>query len=353
MDFKELNRQIQLPNKEAGERCRARWNAIAKPISSLGLLEEAIIQIAELTSSEIPSLQRRAVLVLCADNGVVEEGVTQTGSDITALVAANIAKGHACIRYMSKQAGADVFAVDIGMNEHPPIKGMLDYSVALGTKNMAKEEAMTADEAEQAIRRGMELVRRCKQQGYQILATGEMGIGNTTTSSAVAAVLLGKPVTKVTGRGAGLSDKSLKRKIRVIQAAIRLHTPDSEDPFSVLQKLGGFDLAGLAGIFLGGALYRVPILIDGFISAVAALIAARLCPNALQAAFATHVSSEPAAEMVLKALGLHPIITAGMHLGEGTGAVCALPLLDMALAVYNNMSTFDQIGMEAYEALEQ
>lgn len=353
MDFQEMNRQIKNSDLAAAQLCRARWNAIAKPIGSLGLLEEAVIKMAALTGSDLPIIQHRAVLVLCADNGVVAEGVTQTSSEITALVAKNIAQGHACIRYMAKRAGMDVFAVDMGMNEPPDFKGILDYAVSRGTKNFAKEAAMTSDEAEQAIRRGMELVRRCKQQGYQLLATGEMGIGNTTTASAVSAVLLGKTVTKVTGRGAGLSDQAMRKKIRVIQAAVRLHALDSEDPFSVLQTLGGLDIAGLTGVFLGGALYRVPILIDGFISSVAALLAARLCPNSVQAMLATHVSSEPAAAMVLGAIGLKPMITAEMRLGEGTGAVCAVPMLDMALEVYKNMATFEQIGMEAYQAPDE
>ncbi len=353
MDFQELNRQIKSPDNAAARLCGARWNAIAKPVGSLGLLEEAVIRIAALTGSELPVIQRRAVLVLCADNGVVAEGVTQTGSEITALVAENIASGHACIRYMAKRAGMDVFAVDMGMNHPPDSKGFLDYAVSRGTRNLAKEAAMTAAQAEQAIRRGMELVRRCKQQGYQLLATGEMGIGNTTTASAISAVLLGKTVTKVTGRGAGLSDQAMRKKIRVIQAAVRLHAPQADDPFDVLQKLGGLDIAGLTGIFLGGALYRVPVLIDGFISAVAALLAARLCPGSTQAMIATHVSSEPAAAMLLAALGLKPMITAGMHLGEGTGAVCAVPMLDMALEVYKNMATFKQIGMAAYDAPDE
>lgn len=348
MDFQELNRQIIQPDPTVAQLCRTRWNLIAKPIGSLGLLEEAIIKIAALTGNDLPGIQHRAVLVLCADNGVVAEGVTQTGSEITALVAKNITQGHACIRYMAKRAGADVFAVDMGMKQPPDFKGILDYAVARGTQNLAKEAAMTPQQAEQAVRRGMELVRRCKQQGYQLLATGEMGIGNTTTASAISAVLLGKAVTKVTGRGAGLNDQSMRKKIRVIQGAIRLHAPDAGDPFNVLQKLGGLDIAGLTGVFLGGALYRVPILIDGFISSVAALLAARLCPNAVGAMIATHVSSEPAAAMVLNAIGLKPMICAGMHLGEGTGAVCAMPLLDMALEVYKNMATFEQIGMEAY-----
>lgn len=349
MNFQALNRRIKPPDNAAESLCRARWNAIAKPVGSLGLLEEAVIKIAALTGAPLPDISCRAVLVLCADNGVVAEGVTQTGSDVTALVARNIARGHACIRYMAAQAAVEVLAVDIGMNRPPDCEGLLDRTVSRGTKNLAKEPAMTAQEAEQAIRRGMVLVRRMKRQGYRLLATGEMGIGNTTTASAVTAVLLDQPVGRVTGRGAGLNDAALRRKIQVIESAIQLHAPGRNDPFAVLQTLGGLDIAGLTGVFLGGALYRVPVLIDGFISAAAALLAARLCPASTQAMLASHLSAEPAARLLLDALALKPMITAGLHLGEGTGAVCAVPMLDMALAVYKNMSTFEQIGMEAYE----
>ncbi|MFV0497894.1 MAG: nicotinate-nucleotide--dimethylbenzimidazole phosphoribosyltransferase [Candidatus Fimivivens sp.] len=349
MDWQKLNRQMRAPDRTAAQLCRARWNAIAKPLGSLGLLEEAVIKMAALTGRDLPAIGCRAVLVLCADNGVVAQGVTQTDSAITALVAKNMTQGHGCIRYMAKQIGMDVVVVDMGMNQPPNFEGMLDCAVARGTKNFAKEAAMTADQAEQAIRHGLALVRRCKQQGYQLLATGEMGIGNTATASAVSSVLLGQRVEQVTGRGAGLCDQALRHKIQVIQGAIALHAPDPEDPFGVLQTLGGLDIAGLVGIFLGGALYRIPILIDGFISSVAALVAARLCPHSAQAMLATHLSLEPAAAMILDTLGLKPLITAQMRLGEGTGAACAVPMLDMALAVYQNMVTFEQIGMQAYQ----
>lgn len=349
MNFQALNRRIKPPDIAASRDCRARWNTIAKPVGSLGLLEEAVIKIAALTGEVLPDISRRAVLVLCADNGVVAEGVTQTGSEVTALVAENIARGQACIRYMAARANVEVLAVDMGMNRPPDCQGILDFAVARGTQNLAKEPAMTAREAQRAICRGMALVRLARRRGYRLLATGEMGIGNTTTASAVTAVLLNQPIERVTGRGAGLNDAALRRKIRVIESAIQLHTPDRNDPFSVLQTLGGLDIAGMTGIFLGGALYRVPVLIDGFISAAAALLAARLCPAAAQAMLATHVSAEPAAALLLDALDLKPMITAGLHLGEGTGTVCAVPMLDMALAVYQNMATFEQIGITAYE----
>lgn len=207
---------------------------------------------------------------------------------------------------------------------------------------------MTREEAEQAILAGAELVRHEKEKGTALLATGEMGIGNTTTSSAVASVLTDCPVEKLTGRGAGLSDEGLERKVRTIHSALEINCPDSTDPVDVLAKVGGLDLAGMCGVFLGGAAYQVPVLIDGFISAVAALCAVRLCPAAEKAMLASHVSAEPAGRMLLELLKKRPLITADMRLGEGTGAVAAIPLLDMACAVYSEAYTFDEGGIEAY-----
>ena len=346
MDFVKLNSSILPLDKEAMGLSLLRWNSIAKPIGSLGLLEEAIIKIAGLTGNADCRLNRRAVVVMCADNGVVEEGVTQTDSSITALVAGNIAKGNASVCHMASVAGADVFPVDIGMLSR--VEGVLDLHIGNGTKNMTKGPAMTVEQAEKAILIGIDMVEKCKKQGYDIIATGEMGIGNTTTSSAVASVLLGILVPEITGRGAGLSDDGLEQKIKAIEKAIEINKPNSNDALDVLSKLGGFDIAGMAGLFIGGAIHRVPVLIDGFISSVAALAAARLCPAAACAMIAAHQSGETASRVILNEIGLKPIICAEMRLGEGTGAVCALPLFDMALSVYGEMSSFTDIGMEAY-----
>ena len=351
MDFKVLNEQIAALDKNAMVASKEKWNSLAKPIGSLGLLEDAIIKMAGLTGNVEVNINKRAVLVLCADNGVVAEGVTQAGSDITTLVAGNIAKGCASVCLMASVARADIVAVDMGMIEKSDVKSILDRNIAPGTGNIAHGAAMTCEQALQAIHTGMELVKDYKAKGYKIFATGEMGIGNTTTASAIAAVLLGKPVHEVTGFGAGLSDDGLQHKIDIIEQAIKVNSPKPQDALDVLMKLGGFDIAAMAGIFLGGALYRVNILIDGFISAVSALVAARLCPAAVCAMLASHVSAEPAARMVLNALALPPLINAEMRLGEGTGAVAALPLLDMALAVYHDMSSFSDIGMQAYTPL--
>ena len=249
---------------------------------------------------------------------------------------------------MARMAHCDVVPVDIGICTDVDAPGLWQCKVAYGTEDIALRPAMTRQQAVQALETGIGLVARLKEQGYQLIATGEMGIGNTTTSSAVAAVLLGQPVEVVTGRGAGLSTGGLHKKIQVIRQAIERHRPDPEDPVDVLCKVGGYDIAGLAGLCLGGALYQVPILLDGMISAVAALCALRLCPASQCAMVASHVSAEPAGAMLLQALGLKPMITAGMRMGEGTGAMAALPLLDMAYDIYHAMSTFDDIHMEGY-----
>lgn len=339
-------RLIAQPDKTAMEAAKAKWDGIAKPIGSLGFLEDAVIQIAGLTCSTAVRLEKRAVLVMCADNGVVEEGVSQSGPEVTTLVAENMTRQDSSVCRMAKVAHADVFPVDIGMKQSAP--GVRDLHIARGTANMTKGPAMTKDEAAKAVQIGIDLVGELKSQGYSIIATGEMGIGNTTTASAMLATFLGVEPVRVTGRGAGLSDDGLRRKISAIERAIAVNRPDPADGLDVLSKLGGFDIAGMCGTFIGGAIHRVPVLIDGFISAVAALAAVRIAPASRQAMLAAHVSAEPAARMVLDALDVMPLITAGLRLGEGTGAVAALPLLDMALSVYNDMVTFGGIGMEAY-----
>lgn len=288
---------------------------------------------------------------MCADNGVVAQSITQTGSEVTAIVAKNITVGEASVCKMAKVANADVIPVDMGMLEDLRLDKLLNRRIAAGTRDMSKVSAMTRGQAVKAIDHGINLVRDLKEQGYKIILTGEMGIGNTTTSSAVASVLLGIEPKVVTGRGAGLSTGGLNRKIEVIEKAVSVNKPNPKKALEVLAKLGGFDIAALTGVFLGGAIYRVPVLVDGLISAVAALVAARIAPESRNAMLASHVSAEPAGMLLLDALSLKPLITAGMCLGEGTGAVAALPLLDMAYAVYYSMPTFDEADIDEYVPL--
>ena len=325
--------------------CRAHWDNIAKPLGSLGLLEDMVARLAGSQGRPEVRIDKRALLVMCADNGVLAQGVAQTPGEITAVMAAVIAAGRSSVCIMADRARAQVHTVDMGMFQALPHAGLLDRRIAAGTKDMTQGPAMSREEAQKAILAGVDLVADMKAQGYQILLTGEMGIGNTTTSSALASQLLGLEVEAVTGRGAGLSDEGLDRKIRAIQKAVEVNQPDPDDPLDLLHKLGGFDIAGLCGVFLGAALHGLPVLIDGFISAVSALLALRICPWARQVMLASHLSAEPASRAVLDALGLSPLIQAGMRLGEGTGAVAALPLLDMALDVYRDLITYEAIGM--------
>lgn len=352
MNFTELNSIIPALDKDAEESAQKRWNDIAKPLGSLGQLEKTIVQLAGLTGNTEPNINRRAVLVLCADNGVAAQGVTQINSGITALMTAHVAAGDSCVAVMAKQAKADVIPVDIGVLSSVDARGVINRKIAYGTNDITRGPAMSREQAIRAVQTGIDLVRECKADGYNLLATGEMGIGNTTTSSAIAATLLKRDVEEVTGRGAGLSDEGLKRKVAAIMRAIDVNAPRRDDALDVLHKLGGFDIAGMCGIFIGGALYRVPVLLDGVISAISALIAARLCPASRRCMIASHLSAEPAGRIALKSLGLQPLITAQMRLGEGTGAVCAMPLLDMALAVYYNAAAFSDIGINPYGEID-
>ena len=346
-ELKTLLSGITPPDEAARAAAHAHWAGLAKPLGGLGALETMLEDAAALTGDAVLDFSRRAVLVLCADNGVVAQGVSQTDQSVTRAVAENLAARRTSVCQMAKTAHCEVVPVDLGM-AGAPVSGVTDCRIAAGTADFTAGPAMSRAQAVEAIAAGIRLVQQQKAAGMRLLATGEMGIGNTTTSSAVAAVLLSQPVQLMTGRGAGLSDEGLARKLDAIRRGIAVNRPDPADPLDVLAKLGGFDIAGLCGVFLGGALERIPVLMDGFISGAAALCAVRLCPAAAKAVFASHCSSEPAARLVLDALGKAPLLTAGLHLGEGTGAVASIPLWDMALAVYDRCYSFTEGGITPY-----
>lgn len=346
-----LVKAITPPEEPARRKAHTHWAACAKPLGGLGLLETMVEEMAALTGHADVFLDRRMLLVFCADNGVVAEGVSQTGSEVTAVVARQLGAGNSTACRMAAVARCKVLPVDMGILDPPEMPGVLNARVSNGTGNIAREPAMTREQAAEAILRGIDLAHTQREAGVQLLAAGEMGIGNTTTATAVTCALLGLDPAAVTGRGAGLSDAGLARKVRAIRQALAINQPDPADALDVLAKVGGLDIAGLCGLFLGGALYRVPVLMDGVITAAAALCAVRLCPAAAKAVFASHCSAEPCGRLLLDALHKTPLITAGMHLGEGTGALAALPLLDMALAVYHG-STFADYGMQAYTPQE-
>ncbi len=344
-----LKYEVNRPDGQAMEEARVRWNRVAKPLYSLGLLEDMIVRVAGMQRTAQVELSPRCALVLCADHGVVAEGVSQSGQEVTALVAASIAGGTSNVNLMAAAADTDVFAVDMGMASELGQSGLLNRRVGSGTANMTMGPAMSRAQAEEAVQTGIDLVREMAQKGYRLVLTGEMGIGNTTASAALCCALLGLSPEETVNRGAGLSDEGLLRKQGAVKRALMVNRPDPKDPLDVLSKLGGFEIAGMTGAFLGGMSCGVPVVIDGAISAVAALIAAELCPEAREYMLASHLSREPLAAKVLEQLGLRPVLHADMALGEGTGAVALMPLLDMALRVYDGPHTFSSLGMAAYE----
>ena len=336
-------------DKKAEALCQKRWDSIAKPLHSLGKMEDYLVQTAGITGDANVKFDKKALIVMCADNGVVAEGVTQSEQDVTAIVSENFLSDKATAAILCRNTGAEIFPIDIGIAVDTKLE---NHKIAYGTRNMAKEPAMTREEAERAMEVGVQKVAELAGKGYKIIATGEMGIGNTTTSSALASYFLNEDVEKMTGRGAGLTSKALEKKIAVVRKAIEDYSPSFTDAVDALAALGGFDIAGLVGVFIGGAIYHVPIVMDGFISTTAALTATRICPECADYIMASHVSKEPAAEKVLATMGKEAALHCEMCLGEGTGAVTLFPILDLAVEIYEQMSTFEDIDIEAYVELK-
>ncbi len=340
---------VSAPDQEIYRNILRRWDGIAKPLDGLGRFETITARIGAILGAEEIDIGKKAVVIMCADNGIVEEGVSQSGQEVTEAVAVQMGKGASSVGKMAARIGADTIPVDIGINSEEPISGVFSHKIRRGTRNFKKEPAMTRGEAVQALFTGIDMVAACKERGYRLLATGEMGIGNTTTSSAVAAALLGCGVETVTGRGAGLSDERLCRKRRIVEEAVAGYGLIGAEPLRILETVGGLDIAGLAGVCIGGALSHVPIVLDGVISLTAALLAERLVPGTAQYLIPSHKGKEPASERLLRELRLKPVIDAQMALGEGTGAVMMMALLDMALTVYQDGNSFSQIRVAPYE----
>lgn len=343
------NVSLKSVNEAVRQEVLDNWDHIAMPLDGMGAFCTITAQIGGILEDANVDIQKKAVLVLCADNGIVKEGVSQTGQEVTRIVAQGMGRGQSTVCLMANQIGARVIPVDAGINTAEPIPGVLDKKIRCGSRNFLKEPAMTREETERALRLGLELAAECKRQGFRILATGEMGIGNTTTSSTAAAALLGEPPETLIGRGAGLSDSGFSKKKQAAEAAIRKYRLYEQDAFTVLQTVGGYDLAALAGICMGGCLYRLPVVLDGVISMTAALIAVRLLPETKAFLIPSHLSREPAAARLAEALQLQPVIYGEMALGEGTGAVMMLSLLDMVLAVYSGLRTFAEADIVPYE----
>ncbi|MBO8162900.1 MAG: nicotinate-nucleotide--dimethylbenzimidazole phosphoribosyltransferase [Brevibacillus sp.] len=333
-------------DQTAQEAARKRLNTLTKPPGSLAQLEEIAIRLAGITGQHRPRLGRKHVVVMCADHGVAAEGVSAFPQAVTGLMIHNFAAGKAAINVLARQVGADVVVVDVGSccDELPPV--VRNQKVRSGTANMAKEPAMSRDEALQAILVGIDTAERLVGEGSTLLALGEMGIGNTTASAAIARVWLNDAsLDALVGRGTGVDDAGLERKKQVIAEAIQTHQPDPSDPVDVAAKVGGLEIAALAGVIIGAAANRCPVLVDGVITAAAALVANRLQPLTTRYLFASHLSAEPAHALLLKELGLVPFLHLGMRLGEGTGAALAMPILEAACRILDEMATFADLGL--------
>lgn len=336
-------------DQDAMEQARTRQQQLTKPAGSMGRLEEIAIQMAGITHQVLPTIQRKANIIMAADHGVTAEGVSAYPSAVTPQMVLNFLHGGAAINALARQAGAEVVVVDIGVAEAIQHPQLLSHKVMAGTANMAIGPAMTQAQTEAAITVGIDVATSLIEQGVDLIATGEMGIGNTTASSAITAVLTGAPVALVTGRGTGLDDTQLAHKIATIERAIALNQPNVKDPLDVLAKVGGLEIAGLVGVILASAAHSVPVVIDGFISGAAALVAVRLMPAVCDYLFAGHVSVERGHHIILEQLKLSPILDLNLRLGEGTGAVLATMLIDAALRLHCEMATFAEAGVSDKE----
>jgi nicotinate-nucleotide--dimethylbenzimidazole phosphoribosyltransferase len=330
---------------------RARQNTLTKPPGSLGRLEELSLQLAAITGQPHPSVARKAVIVMAADHGVTDEHVSAYPREVTRQMVHNFLRGGAAINVLARQAGARVIVVDVGVAaELEPHPELVSRKVAFSTQNMARGPAMTRAQAEEAVGIGLQVVAAEIETGLDIVAAGDMGIGNTTASAAMSAALMGQPVAKVTGRGTGVDDAGLAHKTEVIERALSVNRLNPEDALDVLSKVGGLEIAGLVGVILGAAARRVPVVIDGFISGTAALVAARLAPDVKPYLIASHQSVEIGHRVILEHLDLRPLLGLNLRLGEGTGAVLAFHLIEAAARILNEMATFDEAGVSGRDA---
>jgi nicotinate-nucleotide--dimethylbenzimidazole phosphoribosyltransferase len=340
-------REIGALDEEAMQKAQERLDSLIKPPKSLGRLEELAVLLAGITADPRPKIGERAVIVMAGDHGVVEEGVSVAPQEVTLQMLPAFLKGVAGIGVLSRLAGARLVVVDVGVASSVNIPGVLDYKVRRGTGNIARGPAMSREEAVRAVEAGIAVARAEIERGADLLALGDMGIGNTTPSSAILAVLSGCPAEKATGRGTLVNDEVLQRKVQVVKQAIAVNRPDPEDGLDVLAKVGGLEIAGLAGVVLGAAARRKPVLLDGFITTAAAMIAAKLAPAARFYMVATHLSAEQGHGRMLRWLGLRPVLNLEMRLGEGTGAVLGMHLVEAAARIINEMWSFQEAAVSS------
>lgn len=339
-------KKIAPVNAEWYARAQKRLDNLTKPPGSLGRLEEFAGRLVAINQNVMPSLDKKVVFTFAGDHGITAEGVSAYPKEVTPQMVLNFLRGGAGINVLARHAGAEVVVVDIGVDyDFEKVEGLRAHKVMRGTRNFAKGPAMTKEEALKCVEVGINLADEFAEKGYKLFGTGDMGIGNTTPSSAIAAVLTGRSVAEVTGRGTGISDESLKAKIKAIESAIKLNSPDSKDALDVLAKVGGAEIGGIAGLVLGAAANRIPVVIDGFISTAGALIAYCIEPKTADYMFAAHNSVEIGHKAMLEKMGLSPILDLNLRLGEGTGAALAMTLIEAGLKIYKEMATFGEAGV--------
>ncbi len=325
---------------------KKRLDSLTKPLGSLGRLEDLAQKICAIKRTIKPLLANKVIFTLAADHGITAEGVSAYPSEVTPQMVFNFLRGGAGINVLSRTVNAKVIVVDMGVAfDFPPSQGLVNLKIRMGTGNFAKGPAMSREEAATAIASGIGLVEKEMKNGIDIAGTGDMGIGNTTSSSAITSVMTGKTVSQVTGQGTGIEAKALSHKILVIEKALELHKPDSTDPIGVLSKVGGFEIGGLVGVILGAAKNKIPVMLDGFISGAAALIAVSLAPAVKDYLIAAHRSAEPGHDAMLKHLELSPLLDLKMRLGEGTGAALGMGLAEAACKILNEMATFEEASV--------
>jgi nicotinate-nucleotide--dimethylbenzimidazole phosphoribosyltransferase len=348
MDLKSVLDSITNTNGKFAEQAQERLDSLTKPQGSLGRLEEFAKQLVAITESEMPDLDKKVVFTFAGDHGVAEEGVSAFPKEVTPQMVLNFIHGGAGINALAGHAGADVVVVDIGVDYDfgdLKNKSFVSSKIVPGTKNMRKGPAMTREEAGKCINVGIELANEYAKKGYRIFGTGEMGIANTSPSSAITSVLTGSSVEDITGRGTGINDEAWKNKVQVIKDSIAVNNPDASDPIDVLSKVGGAEIAGIAGLIIGAAANKIPVVADGFISTAGALIAYLIEPKTKDYMFAAHMSQEIGHKSILDKIGIRPILDLDMRLGEGTGAALAINVIEAGLKIYKEMATFEEAAV--------
>lgn len=343
----ETIQKIEKLDEEMMDRARKRVDSLIKPPTSLGRLEEIAVQLAGIAKELTPSVDQKAIITMAADHGVYDEGISSNPQEITFAQTLLFQKGLTGVCAIGRVSGAKIIAVDIGIKgELPEVAGVIKRKIKHGTDNMVKGPAMTREEAIQSIEVGIEMANQEARNGIHLIGTGEMGIGNTTPSTAILSVLKNCDPLEITGKGAGVGPGGIEHKAAVIRKAITKNKPNPNDGIDVLAKVGGLEIGGMAGVMLGAAANRIPVVIDGYISTVAALIAVSIEPNSKQYFIASHASAEPGGRLASELLGIEPMLTMDMCLGEGSGAALAFPIIEAAVSMMKHMATFAEVGME-------